>query len=101
MIFHFCLQFFSVVGGEVSQQQAWTPSEIPKTAKEMANFKNKIPFDEDMYVVLKTTIELMTSRIKNHEPLKVTETAWLSDAVEIIIQDARTFGPPPKPVKAD
>ena len=78
---------------------AWTQTNEPKTAREKAQFKNKIPFDESMYEVLKTAIELLSRRINGPDPLSSDEAAWLLTAVEIIIADAHTYGPPPKPPK--
>lgn len=72
----------------------------PKTAREKAQFKNKIPFDENMYEVLKTAIELLSKRINGPEPLSADEAGWLLNAVEAILADANMYGPPPKPPKS-
>lgn len=75
-------------------KQAWVPAPEPRTARERASFKNKIPFSESMYEVLKTSIQLLTERMKSKAPLTIDEANWLSQAVETIIEDANMYGPP-------
>jgi len=84
----------------VDTKQAWVPTNEPKTAREKASFKNKIPFNEEMYEVLKSSIELLSDRMSTKQPLTVDQVTWLSDAVEIIISDAKMFGPPARPVRS-
>lgn len=90
--------------GEVQRRQQipWTPRDEPQTARERAQFKNKVPFDEDIYEVMKATLKLFTKRIGNSErmpqKLSVEEAQWLQSAVEMIIEDARMYGPPEKPI---
>ena len=84
----------------VDTRQAWVSTSEPKTAREKASFKNKIPFNEEMYEVLKSSIELLSDRMSTKQPLTPEQAAWLSNAVEIIISDANMFGPPARPVRS-
>ena len=72
----------------------------PKTARERVSFKNKIPFTDDMYETIKRAIELLSKRARTDpapEKLTVDEAEWFKGAVEIILEDAKKFGPPPRP----
>lgn len=80
---------------------SWIPTNDQKSAREMAKFKSKIPFDDNMYEVLKTAITLLSKRTTTTDPLSAEEATWLVDAVDLIIEDAKKFGPPPRPVKSD
>ena len=53
-------------------------------ARETAKFKNKVPFDEDIYEVLKTVVELLTRRLNDpkQQPLSAEEAKWLNEGVE-------------------
>jgi hypothetical protein len=80
-----------------TERKAWQSSRTePLTAREKAQFKNKIPFDEDMYEVLKTAIQILSKRIKE-EPVDASEAQWFESAIDIIMTDAKKFAPPPKP----
>ena len=62
--------------------------------------QNKIPFDESMYEVLRTSIQLLTDRVTDQKKkLSETEAQWFANAVEIILRDADMYGPPLKPVR--
>ena len=80
-------------------KQAWTPAPEPKTVRERASFKSKVPFNEEMYEILRTTIEILSDRIKSKAPITSEQAVWLQDAVELIIADAQQYGPPPRPVQ--
>lgn len=82
-------------------KQAWPAQVEPKTARERASFKNKVPFSEHMYETLKTTIQMLSDRIKTSNPLSVQESEWLQTAVELIITDANLYGPPEKPKRIE
>jgi hypothetical protein len=82
------------------EQVPWTVGEGKKTARERAQFKNKVPFGEETYEVIRAAILLLSKRSAG-EKLTVEETEWFRDAVEAIVEDANKFGPPPKPVKVD
>lgn len=70
----------------------------PKSARDRAQFKNKIPFSEDMYNVLRRAIELLSRRVEvGAGPLPLDDALWLHKAVDDIIEDAKKFGPPQKP----
>ena len=69
----------------------------PKNARDKASFKNKVPFSEEIYETLKTSVELLSERIKSNKPLTVQQAEWLANAVEVIIQDANMYGPPERP----
>ena len=82
-----------------TSKQAWTPAPEPKTVRERASFKSKVPFNEEMYEILRTTIEILSDRIKSKAAITSEQAAWLQDAVELIIADAQQYGPPPRPVR--
>jgi len=74
----------------------------PKSARDRAQFKNKVPFSEDMYKVLRRAIELLSQRVEvGAGPLTLDEAKWLEKAVDEIIEDAKLYGPPPKPARTD
>ena len=81
-----------------SEKKAWQMVEA-KTAREKASFSNKIPFSEDMYKVLKTSIELLSRRSTDKVPVSKEEAQWFADAIDVIIDDAKKYGPPPRPPK--
>lgn len=81
---------------EENEKKAWQMVEA-KTAREKASFSNKIPFNEDMYKVLKKAIELLSKRSTDKTPVTKNEAEWFADAINVIIDDAKKFGPPPKP----
>ena len=81
-----------------NETKAWQMAE-PKTARERASFSNKIPFSEDMYKVIKKAIEILSKRSTDKTPITKAEAQWFTDAIDIIIDDAKKYGPPPKPVK--
>ena len=93
----------------MSEQQPWVYDTSPKNAKQKAAFKNNVPFDDDVYETMKSSIELLTRRMKKREAendmsideaneatsgLTIEEAKWLSDAVEVLIEDAYKYGPP-------
>ena len=69
----------------------------PKNAREMALFKNKVPFDEDVYEKIKFTIEKLTVRMKDKEPLSSETIETLENYISEILDDARKYSPPEKP----
>ena len=83
------------------EKQPWVDTRPePKTARERVSFKNKVPFSDDMYETLKRTIELLSKRARTDpdpEKLTVDEAVWLKGAVEVILEDAKRYGPPPRP----
>ena len=104
-----------------SGQSPWVYDTSPKSAKEKASFRNQVPFKDDVYGTLKGSIELLTKRLAMNKDLSgveisklsideraamalksltVDEAQWLVDAVEVIIDDAYRYGPPPRPVKS-
>lgn len=84
----------------VDTKQAWVSTNEPKTAREKASFKNKIPFNEEMYDVLKSSIEILSDRMSSKQPLTPDQAAWLSEAVEVILSDAKMYGPPARPIRS-
>ena len=69
----------------------------PKTARERASFKNKVPFDEGIYETIKKTIELLTHRLESGKPLQSSDTQWLRNNIPLIIDDANKYLPPERP----
>lgn len=39
----------------------------PNTAREMTQFKNKVPFDENTYRLIRETISMLTKRLTSNE----------------------------------
>lgn len=60
------------------------------TAREMTMFKNKVPFEEDVYETIKFVIETLNTRMKDKIPLSQDVLRKFEQAVEVIIQDSRT-----------
>ena len=83
-----------------SNKQAWQMPPEPKTARDRASFKNKVPFSEEIYETLKTGIELLSERVKSKSPLTLEEANWLQNAAEVIIEDANKYGPPERPKRS-
>eukprot|EP01039_Chlorochromonas_danica_P005204 gene5205-5735_t len=86
------------------EQQPWSSgSGTEKKEKESkllerVKFKNKVPFDEECYEVLKATIELFSKRVGEGKKLTMEEVRWLEGAVDFILEDARRPGQvPPRP----
>ena len=69
----------------------------PKTARERASYKNKVPFDEEIYETIKKTIELFTHRLESGKPLQASDIQWLRNNVPVIIDDAHKYSPPVRP----
>ncbi len=69
----------------------------PKTARERASFKNKVPFDEDIYETIKKTIELFTYRLESGKPLQSSDIQWLRNNIPVIMDDAHKYLPPERP----
>jgi hypothetical protein len=66
------------------------------------SFKNKVPFTEDVYETMKKAIELLSKRARTDPPpeiLTVEEAKWFKSAIEVIIADAKKYGPPPRPAR--
>lgn len=93
----------------MAEQEPWVYDTSPKSAKQKAAFKNNVPFDDDVYETMKSSIDLLTRRMKKREAgknmsideakeatsgLTIEEAKWLSNAVEILIEDAYKYGPP-------
>eukprot|EP00601_Ochromonadales_sp_CCMP2298_P012832 CAMPEP_0173250236 /NCGR_PEP_ID=MMETSP1142-20121109/19471_1 /TAXON_ID=483371 /ORGANISM="non described non described, Strain CCMP2298" /LENGTH=112 /DNA_ID=CAMNT_0014182969 /DNA_START=85 /DNA_END=423 /DNA_ORIENTATION=+ len=89
------------MSGKEDVQVPWTAGEDKKTARERAQFKNKVPFAPETYEVIKAAILLLTKRTSGGEKLTFEEAEWFRDAVDAIVDDAYKFGPPPKPAKVD
>jgi len=64
-------------------------------ARDANSFKNKVPFDEDIYKTLKFTIQTLSDRMKDKQPLSPENLAMLEDAVDAILKDAQLPPPPP------
>lgn len=79
----------------------WVLNPEPKTARERAQFKNKVPFSEEIYETIKRSIELLSERKNSGQNLSVDDAKWLKDAVEVIIADAHKYGPPSRPPRPD
>ena len=69
----------------------------PKTARERASFKNKVPFDKDIYETIKKTMELFTHRLESGKPLQPNDIKWLRENIPVIIEDAHKYSPPERP----
>lgn len=93
----------------MAEQEPWVYDTSPKSAKQKAAFKNNVPFSDDVYETMKSSIDLLTRRMKKREAgkdmsideaneatsgLTIEEAKWLSNAVEILIEDAYKYGPP-------
>jgi hypothetical protein len=93
----------------MAEQEPWVYDTSPKSAKQKAAFKNNVPFDDDVYETMKSSIDLLSRRMKKREAgkdmsideaseatsgLTIEEAKWLSNAVEILIEDAYKYGPP-------
>lgn len=85
------------------QQQSvpWPIKNVPKTSKGKPEFKHQVPFSEEMYETIKKTIEMLSEQSKEPRPLTVDEAAWFRNAIDIIIEDAYKFSPPPRPIKSN
>lgn len=71
----------------------------PKSSRDRAAFRNKIPFSEDMYNTMRKFIDILSKRIESNSPISMEESSYLLEAVDIIIDDAKKYGPPVKPVR--
>ena len=60
------------------------------TPREMTMFKNKVPFEENIYETLKFVIETISTRMRDKKPLSQDVLRQLEKSVEVILQDART-----------
>jgi hypothetical protein len=93
----------------MADQEPWVYDTSPKSAKEKVAFKNNVPFGPEVYETIKSTIELLSRRMKKRPislemsvdeareasgGLSLEESKWLSDAVETLIEDAYRYGPP-------
>lgn len=97
-------------------QEPWVYDTSPKSAREKAAFRSQVPFSQDIYETLKSSIELLSRRMKiKVEPgkdmsideareaaagsLTLEEAKWLCDSVEMLIEDAYKYGPPIRPAR--
>lgn len=60
-------------------------------------FKNKVPFNEEVYDKIKYTIEQLSIRMKGKEPLSKETVELLESYIEEILDDASKYGPPTRP----
>lgn len=90
----------NAVSGNSKSKRAWVRPDESLTASAKTRFKNKVPFDGDMYETIKATIELLSGRAEG-KILTTEQAEWLKSAVEIIIEDAHAFGPPAKPERKE
>ena len=75
---------------------------VPKNAREMSQFRNKIPFGDEMYDTLKWTVGTLSERMKSKDkPLDMATIDKLDQAIEEIIADAHMYGPPKRPDRSD
>ena len=82
------------------QQQAWDQGDTESmSTREKAKFKNQVPFSEDMYETIKACITILSDRsnIENPKYPSADEAHWFKEAVEVILEDARMYGPPKRP----
>ncbi len=98
------------------------PSFLPKNAREMAKFSNKIPFNDAVYEQITFSIRTISGRMVDKViqvmnpphlehisvrsnaltqplkmPLDVETLDKLDIAIEGVLKDAHTFGPPKRP----
>lgn len=93
----------------MAEQQPWVYDTSPKSAREKATFKNNVPFGPEVYETMKSSIDLLSKRMKRKTvgaemsideaneaagSLSLEEAEWLGEAVEILIEDAYMYGPP-------
>jgi hypothetical protein len=85
-----------------ASKPAWqSTAPAAKTARDMTDFKNKVPFSAEIYETIKGSIEVLNTRIQGQEPLTREEAEWLILAVDEIVADAHKYGPPPRPVNTE
>jgi hypothetical protein len=70
---------------------------VPKNSREMAKFKNKVPFSEDIFEKIKYSVSLLTERMKKEKPLDIAAIDKLDTYIDEIIDDAHKYGPPERP----
>lgn len=70
----------------------------PRTARDRALFKNKVPFSEDMYQTIKRMIELLSERVDSQNALTVDDAKWFKSIIDDVIEDANMYGPPARPL---
>ena len=82
-------------------KQAWESRSETLSIKAKNQFKNQVPFSNEMYETIKTAVELLSGRSDASNPAMLTseEANWFADAVEAIIEDANMYGPPKPPTK--
>jgi hypothetical protein len=85
---------------EVEEKKPWKKY-VPRNAREMASFKNKIPFSETMYEKIKVTIELLNERARTGNPLNQEQINTLRANTALIIEDAHKYGPPERPPRME
>ena len=95
-----------------AEQEPWVYDTSPKSAREKAAFKNNVPFAPEVYETMKSSIDLLSKRMKRKTigaemsidealeaagSISLEEAKWLGEAVEILIEDAYKYGPPLRP----
>ena len=93
----------------MAEQEPWVYDTSPKSAREKAAFKNNVPFGPEVYETMKSSIDLLSKRMKRKTvgaamsidealeaagSISLAEAKWLGEAVEILIEDAYKYGPP-------
>lgn len=72
--------------------------EAPSTARELSQFKNKIPFSDEIYEEIKFVIAVLQQKASNVDKvLKQEDASKFVVAVAAILEDAHKYGPPPRP----
>ena len=83
-------------------KQAWEYNTEGLSVKAKQEFKNKVPFSDDIYATIKTAVSLLSARSSKEKTLLTQDEAdWLVDAVEVILEDANRYGPPKPPPRVE
>lgn len=66
----------------------------------MSQFKNKVPFSEDIYDHIKFVLSALSEKMRTKDAVLSSKDAdRFVVAVAEILEDARKYGPPPRPKK--
>jgi hypothetical protein len=85
-----------------SDKQSWESNTDGLSAKAKQEFKNKVPFSDDVYETIKAAVNLLSARSSKERTLLTRDEAdWFAEAVEVIIEDANRYGPPKPPPRVE
>jgi len=70
---------------------------VPKHARDMSKFSNKVPFSEDMLEKIRFAIDLISGRMKDKTPLNEESLDKLDAYINDILDDADKYRPAQRP----